>query len=138
MSWHSSWPKMHKLYDFAARELALPSSVARSVVGSPSVVCQIFALLLGGFCNRKSGGVAPARRSHGTAAQPPTWFMSVQSFKYPSISSIPFYPKISKRNGPSLVSAPSSTTARGRGGRAPSAPPAPTYHVPTVTVLFSK
>ena len=47
-------------------------AVSQSV--RPSVVCQIFALLLGGFCNRKSGGVALA-----LAPQPPTWFMSVHS-----------------------------------------------------------
>ena len=70
MSWHPPRPKMHKLYYFAATALPRPRapSVAPSfdsfLVGwqSESVrraVCQIFALLLGGFCNRKSGGPAP-------------------------------------------------------------------------------
>ena len=52
----------------------------RSLVGSQSV-CQIFALLLGGFCNR-AGGTVPA--AHVVYVS-----LSAQSFKVPLSCSLP-------------------------------------------------
>ena len=82
-----AWPKCTNFITSQPSRIIFPSVGGafgrRSLVGSQSrsVVCQIFALLLGGFCNR-AGGTVPA--AHVVYVS-----LTAQWFKVPLSCSLP-------------------------------------------------